>query len=564
MKMQTKILFIALLPVLCLGLVTILIGNAKISSVVTSSIENGLRGTAVSVRNTLEYVGEGSYQVQDGKLYKGDFNVSDASEIADEIRESADTDVTVFYGDTRYMTSVVDGQGQRVVGTQAGAQVVEKVLTNGQEHFATDVNVEGKTYFGYYVPLYDDGGQTVGMIFAGMPREDAQRQISTIITMIAGITIGLFICFAILMFLVVHKMVKTLRMGSDALEQLSQGNLNVELDEAALERKDEIGNISKAIIKLKDELVKIVGNIKEESTKLTGASEVLSQKSEESSDHISKVEQAVEEIAQGAGGQAAETQSAAENVIVMGNMIEDTASEIKVMNDNAKIIKQLGQTATDALSNLQSINQQTKDSIDVIYDQINTTNASAQKIKEATALITDIAEETNLLSLNASIEAARAGEQGRGFAVVAAQIQKLAEQSNESARQIEEIIVSLLEDSQKAVGTMEDVKQVMSRQNDNMIKTGQQVNQVISQVEESIDAISRVAEKTNKINEARVSVTDTVRNLTSIAEENAANTQESAASVTQVSSIIQNIADGAKQLKDIAENMDQSINTFKL
>ena len=266
----------------------------------------------------------------------------------------------------------------------------------------------------------------------------------------------------------------------------------------------------------------------------------------------------------GAGGQAEETQSATENIIVMGNMIEETSNDIDAMNENAKVIKQLGQTAVDTLRDLQQINQKTKESIDIIYEQTNTTNTSAQKIKEATALITDIAEETNLLSLNASIEAARAGEQGRGFAVVAAQIQKLAEQSNESARQIEEIINLLLSDSEKAVGTMEEVKEIMTRQNDNVRKTDEQVNQVLSQVEQSIEAIGRVAEKTAKINESRVNVTDTVQNLTAVAQENAASTQESAASVNQVSEIVQEIAENAKHLKDIAGQMDKSMELFEI
>ena len=248
----------------------------------------------------------------------------------------------------------------------------------------------------------------------------------------------------------------------------------------------------------------------------------------------------------------------------MGNMIEETTDEIDAMNENAKLIKQLGQTAIDTLKDLQTINQRTKESIDIIYEQTNTTNSSAQKIKEATALITDIAEETNLLSLNASIEAARAGEQGRGFAVVAAQIQKLAEQSNESARQIEEIITSLLADSEKAVDTMEEVKDIMGQQNDNVMKTDEQVNQVLGQVDQAIEAIGRVAVKTEKLNEARINVTDTVQNLTAVAQENAASTQQSAASVNQVSEIIQDIAESAKQLTDIAEKLDKDMALFEV
>lgn len=565
MKMQSKIITLALLPLLCLGAATILIGQVRISQVVTESIENGLRGSAVSVRDTLSFVGDGEFGLNEDKLYKGEFNVSDAVEIADDIKKAADTDITVFYGDTRYMTSVLDEQGNRVVGTKAGDQVIEKVLKNGEELFSTNVDVVGHPYFGYYLPLYETGTTNiVGMVFAGMPQADAKAQITKIISLIAGVFGILFLLCAVVMFVVVRKMVKALRMDADALEQVAKGKLNTQLNEASLKRKDEVGHISRSIMTLKTELMEIIGNIKDQGKALSDSSVYLSEKAETSADHIGQVERAVEEIAQGATGQAEETQKATENVIIMGNMIEETTGEIDAMNENAKLIKQLGQTAIDTLKDLQTINQRTKESIDIIYEQTNTTNSSAQKIKEATALITDIAEETNLLSLNASIEAARAGEQGRGFAVVAAQIQKLAEQSNESARQIEEIITSLLADSEKAVDTMEEVKDIMGQQNDNVMKTDEQVNQVLGQVDQAIEAIGRVAVKTEKLNEARINVTDTVQNLTAVAQENAASTQQSAASVNQVSEIIQEIAESAKQLTDIAEKLDKDMALFEV
>lgn len=565
MKMQSKIMAIALFPLVVLGIATILIGNMRISEVVTAVIENGLKASAVSISDTLSYVGEGDYQLKEDQLYKGDFNISEAVEIADDIKKAADTDITIFYGDTRYMTSVVDDQGNRVIGTKAGNLIIEKVLNGGEEYFSTDVNVEGQDYYGYYFPLYEDGTTNiVGMIFAGMPQADAKAQIIRIISLIAGIMLVLLIVCGFTTFIVVRRIIKSLQLGADALDQVAKGKLNIELNERALKRKDEVGHISNAIMQLKMELTEIIVNIKEQSNALSDSSVDLSEKAETVSDHIVQVERAVEEIALGAGGQAEETQSATENIIVMGNMIEETTNDIDAMNENAKLIKKLGQTAVDTLQDLQAINQKTKESIDIIYEQTNTTNTSAQKIKEATALITDIAEETNLLSLNASIEAARAGEQGRGFAVVASQIQKLAEQSNESARQIEEIINSLLSDSEKAVNTMEEVKEIMDRQNQNVKKTDEQVNQVLSQVDESIEAIGRVAEKTTKINEARVNVTDTVQNLTAVAEENAASTQESAASVNQVSEIVHSIAESARQLKAIAEQLDKDMELFEV
>lgn len=563
MKMQSKMLTMSLFPLIILGLTTIIFGNARIKEVVTNNIENGLRGTAVAVRDAIDYADEGEYHVEDGTLYKGEFDVTNVTDMADHIQTSADTDITVFYGNTRYMTSILDAQGNRAIGTTASEEVARKVLDGQQEYFSSDANVNGAAYFGYYIPIIENGN-SVGMVFAGMPQADAKAQINKIISLIAGIMVLFVFLFSASTILVVKSMAKGLIREASALEQVATGKLNVELDSRSANRKDEIGQISRAVQKLKQDLTNVITEIKDNSKELLGSSEVLNEKTSASMEHISQIEHAVDEIAQGAGSQAQETQSATENVISMGNMIEDTSKEITTLNENAKQIKTLGQDAVTTIEELQKINQKTRESMDMIYNQTNTTNSSAQRIKEATALITEIAEETNLLSLNASIEAARAGEQGRGFAVVAGQIQKLAEQSNESARQIEEIITSLLDDSGKAVETMEAVKEIMDEQNANVERTNDQVRQVIGQVDDSIAAIGRIAQQSEKLNETRITITDTVQNLTAVAEENAAGTQESAASVAQIGELIRDITRIAGQQKAIADKLKENMSIFEL
>lgn len=565
MKIKAKILAMAMSPLILLGVIVLVINYNKINAALTSSIENGLRGAAVSVRDTIAYSDEGEYVVDEaGNLLKGEFNVTEHVAIADNMKESADTDITVFYGDTRYMTSVTDDAGKRVLGTKAGASVVDIVLKGGQEYFSTDVDVEGHKYFGYYVPLRDDSGAIVGMIFSGMPQEDARAQIMEIILYIIGVTVILIILGAILLIFTTGAIAKGLAKGAETLETISKGDLSVKLDSRLAERKDEIGILARSVGVLHQELLDIISTLKTESKHLKDASEYLHEKTSAASEHMAQVDKAVEEIAEGAGSQAEETQNATENIIRMGNMIEEDTEDIANLTENTKSIKQRGESAIVALRELRQTNEKTKASIDVIYEQTHTTNESAQKIKEATALITDIAEETNLLSLNASIEAARAGEQGRGFAVVASQIQKLAEQSNESARQIEAIITSLLEDSDKSVMTMNEVKDVMDQQSENVENTNAEVTQVLEEVENAILAIEGISRKTEEINEARNNVVDTVQNLSAIAEENAASSEETSASVSEVGSIIGDIAERAERLRDISNKLDEVMSIFRI
>ncbi|MCM1083560.1 MAG: cache domain-containing protein [Ruminococcus sp.] len=564
MKMRTKILTMVIIPLFLLGVVTIVVSNLRINDVVTSSIKNGLRGAAVSTRDTITYSDEGKFHVdENGNLYKGETNITENNQIADNIQEATQMDITVFYGDTRYMTSICNEDGSRVLGTKAGDAVIKTVLENGKEYFSKDVDVLGQKYYGYYVPMYE-GDEIVGMIFAGMPQKDARAQIMQIISAIIGIIAVMGVICIVLLILEINKLVRALHKGSEALDQVAEGQLNIVLDEAVVQRPDEIGQITRAIAKLKESQTAIIRTMKEQSNSLNMTSEYLNQKTKDATTAVSQVEKAVEEVAQGATSQAEETQSASDNVVYMGDMVEETAKEVETMYENTQEMQTLGQEAFNTLHELKDINAQATESIEVIYEQTNMTNESAQKIKEATALITSIASETNLLSLNASIEAARAGEQGRGFAVVATQIQQLAEQSNASASQIEEIISYLINDSDKAVKTMDVVKDIMNRQNENMVQMNVRFQKVITGIEESLKSMNRISEKTKNLDDARVTVVDTVQSLTAIAEENAASTEETFASMIEINNIITSISEKADELKQIASEIDESMEIFNL
>lgn len=329
-------------------------------------------------------------------------------------------------------------------------------------------------------------------------------------------------------------------------------------------RKDETGEMSRAINMLHDKLASIASSLKDQSESIFLATDALNVNVSETVTAIEQVEKAVTEIADGASVQANETQKANENVILIGNMVKDTTDEVENLLANATEMKNSSDEASTILMQLEQINNQTKEAINTIYDQTNTTNESAMKIKEATTLITSIAEETHLLSLNASIEAARAGEEGRGFAVVASQIQKLAEQSNESSCMIEDIIDLLITDSKKAVTIMSEVKEIMTKQSEHVTKTDEIFTQVKNGIDSSIDGVTRIAEKTRQMDEARVNVVDIVQSLTTIAEENAASTEETSSFVTEVSSNVTNISENTEKMKNVANELEQNMKIFKL
>lgn len=364
---------------------------------------------------------------------------------------------------------------------------------------------------------------------------------------------------------VAYMLVKPINMISKITVKFSGMDFSEdELHKKLCTRNDEIGRMARALNQLVSELIQVIYEIKEKSDHLLEAADALNTDADETATTMEQVESAINDIAQGATSQADETQRATENIIIMGNMIQDTDNGMNKLLSFAHSMRETTEQAQDVLNELKKVNAKAEEYIDVIAEQTNTTNESALKISEATKLITAIAEETNLLSLNAAIEAARAGEQGRGFGVVAAEIQKLAEQSNESAKRIEEIIQELLIDSEKAVETMYDVKEIMRAQSDHVEQTEIAFGQLTEGVEQSIDGINEISEKTTSLDHARTNVVDIVQNLTAIAEENAAGTEQTSASATEVTAIVEDISDKSNSLRDVARTLDENMNIFKL
>lgn len=350
----------------------------------------------------------------------------------------------------------------------------------------------------------------------------------------------------------------------EAVKQVAAGNLNAEVDDVATGRSDEIGVLARAMIGLRDELKYMFQDITDHANSLLESAEQLNDTAQRNLVTIDGVEHAVSEIADGATSQAQDAQNASASVYSMGEMIEETAREVETLNATAGYMRQSSEQASRSLVELRNINDEVKTAIDLIYDQTNRTNESSMKIREATRLISSIAEETNLLSLNASIEAARAGEQGRSFAVVANQIQKLADQSNASTDAIDDIINELINDSNEAVQTMEKVREIINNQSENVANTEMIVGQVMNGIEDSIRGIEAIESRTVALNEARSTIVDVVQGLSAVAEENAASTEETSAAATEVANSFNEVTESAGVVKDAADKIAESMSNFQI
>ena len=471
-------------------------------------------------------------------------------------------------------TYIVDGDGTMLyhptadkIGKPVENSVVKGVISklkseNRPQPEVVQYNFNGETkYAGIYVGKSKDF-----ILVVNANKKQALSGTTSIVTStVKGSIFAMVLCLIAAIF-VTRKIVAPIISATDTVEKL--GNLDfsedVSSDKKMLNRKDEVGVMLRSITELKNIIVKVMAEIRAYSESLGEAAEALKNSANESSTAAGQVETAITGIADGASSQAQETQSATENVIVMGKMIEQASTEVEQLGDNAADMHKASENAMSILAELEKINQKTMEAIHIIGEQTQKTNESAAKIKVATDMISEIAEETTLLSLNASIEAARAGEQGRGFAVVANQIQKLAEQSADATTQITEVISELVNDAQESVQTMDEVKEVMNQQSENVSQTEKAFKNVEKGIAESIESVEKITDKTRKLDEARAGVVDVVQSLSAIAEENAASAEETSASASEVGSIMEDVSQNANMLDEIAVKLNENVKRFKI
>lgn len=555
-SLKTKIVFLVIIAIVATVVTMLLLSVPAIRSNVTGLTQNYMNDLALIIGDKMEreigYMGEEkALAPEELEKLVGDISISGMSSSYAYV---VSADGTMIYHPT------ADKIGQPVEN-DAVKQLLNEISTGSRPQTRViQYLFKGVTkYASFYV------GQNLDYIIVITADED--EALSSLHSMIVKCIVGGILALVIwgtIIFVFAVLIVKPIKKTTAMVAKLAELDFTDKdgVQEVLNRRKDETGIMGRAIGVLRDELTGALKEISNQSLQLHDASGTMNNSAKETAQAVDQVELAISEIAQGATAQAQETQSATENVIIMGSMIEETNAEVESLRDNARTMRSAGEKAMSILAELNKINQKTREAIEEIYEQTNTTNVSALKIKEATDMITDIAEETNLLSLNASIEAARAGEQGRGFAVVASQIQKLSEQSNESARQIAEIINLLITDSERTVETMEDVKMVISKQNEYVKNTESAFKEVKAGIDKSIESVHMISGKTRELNESRIKVVDIVQDLTAIAEENAASTQETSASAAEVGAIMGNISENANHLNQIADELNSNIGHF--
>ena len=564
MNLKKKILAITIGPVLILGIITILFTVTMVKNSMMDETKDALKGTAAATlaaydQNTGDYL-----ETSNGDIWKGSYNISKSENLVDRIKDNTGMDVTFFYGDKRIMTSAMDENGNRILKSKAGDVIVEKVLNGGEECFSEAVSIEGTLNYGYFMPVYQNGSDTdiVGMIFVGTNKHDKDAVIMRLLGSIVAAVAAIMLVCLIVSTKLASTISRNIRTSIKAVEKIAAGNLNVQVNNKLLKSKDEIGDLSRVTITLRDAMQRTILEINQNVQKLLEASSLLGTAADNTNGTMNKVRSAVNRIVENSAEQAENSKSTSEHMRLMGENITETSAEVEALNSNAEFIHHSSEKAAETLSNLQHINSEVERIIGEVQEQTNRTNDSVQQIHKATAFITSIAEETDLLSLNASIEAARSGESGRGFAVVAEQIKKLSEQSNQSSSEIEETAMMLSEDSQKAVEIMQKMQEIIVSQSESMQDTQKVVEEVVAQIANSMQSIQQIKETTEHLANVRNEVLQAVETLSNIAQDSVSGTKKTYEDTEEVVDTFKQVYMSAEQLREIADQLAGSVQYF--
>ena len=564
MNLKKKILAITIGPVLILGIITILFTVTMVKNSMMDETKDALKGTAAATlaaydQNTGDYL-----ETSNGDIWKGSYNISKSENLVDRIKDNTGMDVTFFYGDKRIMTSAMDENGNRILKSKAGDVIVEKVLNGGEEYFSEAVSIEGTLNYGYFMPVYQNGSDTdiVGMVFVGTNKQDKDAVVMRLLGSIVAAVVAIMLVCLLVSTKLASTISRNIRTSIKTVEKIAAGDLNVQVNNKLLKSKDEIGDLSRVPITLRDAMQRTTLEINQNVQKLLEASSLLGTAADNTNGTMNKVRTAVNRIVENSTEQAENSKSTSEHMRLMGDNITETSAEVEALNSNAAFMHESSEKAAETLANLQRINGEVEQIIGEVQEQTNRTNDSVQQIYKATAFIASIAEETDLLSLNASIEAARAGENGKGFAVVAEQIKKLSEQSNQSSNEIEETAMMLSEDSQKAVEIMQKMQEIIMSQSESMKDTQKVVEEVVAQIANSMQSIQQIKETTEHLANVRNEVLQAVETLSNIAQDSVSGTKKTYEDTEEVVDTFKQVYMSAEQLREIADQLAGSVQYF--
>ncbi|MBQ7864146.1 MAG: methyl-accepting chemotaxis protein [Lachnospiraceae bacterium] len=562
--LSLRLLLLCLLPMALACLMITMFSANRLRASIEDEIEKSLKIVTASVNETYTTLYEGDYVVDlTGRVTKGGVQITADNRLIDSIKEKTGLEVSFLFGNSRTITTVRNPNGARANGIGIPKDNYARI-ENSEEFFVTGYSVAGNLFYAYYQPLVNSDGTVVGAIEAAVDSSSVNKTINGQIWGIVLFSLVFVVIAAVAVVLLSKGLVKGLTAIRAYLHKIANGDLGAQPEVSMQNRDDELGDIYRMAIRLQTTLRQIVNEIKASATRLNESADQLTDMAQNTNNVVEDVIRAVAEISEGAKQQADDTSETNDSIMRMSRQIESIVEDVENLNVNATKMAQEETESERIINELNASNNETKEAVMQVAEQITVMSDSIRHITGALDMIRNVADETTLLALNASIEAARVGEAGRGFAVVAQQINKLAEQSNSSIGKIEAVIDSVVSTSERMVDIMADVKGKMEQQQEKLDETMQKSVAVAGEVENSKQKIEVIRGNVDNLNEFGNTIGGAVSNLAAVSYENAASADNTKESADAMSTTMNELRDASEKLVELSKELEQSLGLFKL